>query len=193
MSDTKTAEQKPYSITLTNVRLSYPNLFKPRLSQDGKGEAKYSASFLLDKTEHKKQIEKLRMLMDLIHKEKNEGKKLPPDRIALRDGSMKPDVDGYHEDMVYVTASNTRKPRAVGRNPKIDLAESDDLLYPGCVVNCNINFWFQNNTNGKRINGSLNVVQYVGPGEPLGGAGPVDASAVMPTLDDTPSDDDLMG
>ena len=44
-------EKDPNVIKLMNVRLSYPQLFTPKSMEEGK-TPQFSASFLLDKTEH---------------------------------------------------------------------------------------------------------------------------------------------
>ena len=180
MSDTKTAAvTDPNQVVLQDVNISYPTLFKPRKSDQG-GEPKYSASFILDKVEHAAQIKQIKAIIDSILKEKNGGKPLGPALVCLRDGSMKPGVEGYNDDIMFITSSNSKRPQVVspnreGRSP---MDENDSRLVGGCRVNAVVRLWWQDNPTGKRINGSLSAVQYVRPDKTFGAA-PVDTDSVF--------------
>jgi hypothetical protein len=178
----KSDKQKdPNEVILTEVVLSYPNLFKARAAIDG-GTPKFSASFILDKTRDRNQIESLRAKITALAKEKLE--KVPPaDRLCLKDGANKEDIAGYGDDVMFVSASSDRRPAVVdrGRRP---VAEADDTVYGGCVVNAVIRLWAQNNQYGKRINASLEAVQFVRDGERFG-APPVDPEDSFPDLEES--------
>jgi hypothetical protein len=179
-----TEAQKPvakkYLIKLKGVRLSYPNLFKPAVpkTSDGKpgtGEPKFSATFIMDKVRDKAQIDAIKAAMGEMLTEFNvvDGKVQPlaPDKYCLRGGEYKPGKAGYGPDVVFITSSNTaNRPPVIVDERLQPMAETDKRLFAGCYVNATIRLWFQNNANGKRINGSLEGVQYVRPGEPFGEA-----------------------
>ena len=163
-------------ITLLNVRLSYPHLFKAQAAQAG-GDPKYSAAFILDKKTQTAQIKALQDAIEAMIKE--EKMKVDPDKRCLKDGAVKP--DSYGDDVFFVNASNSVRPTVVARD-KSPLAEDDNVIYGGCFVNAVIRLWPQNNQFGRRINASLEVVQFVKDGEPFGRK-PVDVATALPDLD----------
>lgn len=180
---------EPNQILLTNVRLSYPNLFKPYAMEEGQ-EPKYSASLILDKRAHSSLIKKLDKLID-EHVQKFWGGKVPRSAlkgVCLRDGMEKADKDGYGEEVVFVPASSTRRPTVVDRNKQIPLVETDGRPYAGCYVNAIVSLWKQDNKWGKRVNANLSVVQFVRDGEPFGEKVDMD---VLPDEDDGEDSDPL--
>lgn len=170
-------------IKLEGVRLSFPHLFKAHTMEEGK-EPKYSATFIMDKEKHAKiitQIEKTTERLALDHFKK----KVPLKGVALRDGNDKSDMDGYGDEIMFVTASRKSRPAVVDRavNP---ITEEDGIIYAGCYVNATIRLWVQDNQYGKRVNAELRAVQFVKDGESFGAA-PVKAEdefdAVADSLD----------
>jgi hypothetical protein len=172
------------TVKLRNVRLSFPALFEAR-AMDG-GTPKFSAAFLLNKKSDAAQIKSLEEAINSLLKTKNKGGKLPPNKVCLRDGSEK-DFDGYGDEVMYVSASNARRPLVVDLqgNP---LVTTDGKPYAGCYVNANIDVWWQDNKYGKRVNASLRSVQFVKDGESFG-AGPLDAAK---EFEDVTADEDVM-
>lgn len=164
-------------IYLENVRLSYPYLFKPRVNEndDGKTTKKFQAKFILDKKKHKKLIGEIEDAMDDLIDAKwgKRPAKLTDDRLALRDGD---DEDGeeFHGAMV-LSSSNSKRPQVRDRN-KEPLVEEDGKPYGGCYVNAIVRLWVQDNKFGKRINASLEAVQFYKDGEAFG-APPVDVDS----------------
>ena len=164
-------------IYIEGARLSYPFLFKPRVQEndDGKTTKKFQAKFILDKKKSKAFIEEIEDAIDELI-EKKWGKrpaKLGDDRLCLRDGD---DEDGaeFHGAMV-LSASNTKRPEVRDRN-KAPLVEEDGKPYAGCYVNAIVRLWAQDNKYGKRINASLEAVQFLKDGEAFG-APPVDVDS----------------
>jgi len=157
-------DPKKYQIKLTNVRLSYPVLFKPKAMEEGQ-DPKYSAAFLLDKKEHKALIAEIKTKIESLKAEKN--LKVPADKVCLKDGELKEDVDGYGPDVMFVNTSNKTRPTVVNRD-RSPVTEDDGVVYGGCYVNAVIRLWAQNNSWGKRINASLEAVQFVSDGEAFG-------------------------
>ncbi len=175
-------EADPNIIRLTNVRLSYPQLFVPKAIEQGK-EPKFSATFLLDKKQHAaliKQIESTteRVALDTFKK------KVKLNRIPLRDGNEKAEVEGYGDEVMFVAANETRRPAVVDRD-LTPLTKDDPKPYAGCVVNATVRvFAFDHPTGGKGVSMALRAVQFVKDGESFGAA-PVDvATEFEPVTDD---------
>ena len=165
-------------VKLTNVRLSFPSLF--RKAQFNGEETKYEATFLLNKEEHAATIAEIeRHIQDKI-KNDLKGAKLGPDKICLKDGD-EIDYDGYSGHM-SIKASNNKRPKVIGRD-KSPLTEDDDKIYAGCYVNAVIELWSQNNSYGKRINGNILGVQFAKDGEPFA-AGETASDDDFPDFDD---------
>lgn len=180
------------NIKLTNVRLSFPNIFKPKAFEEGQ-DATYGASFIMDKTKHAKLIKEICAKVDELATEYFKGK-VPPmvkQKHPLRDGSEK-DTDGYGDEVMFVGARNKQRPTVVDRalNP---LTDEDGIIYGGCYVNATVRAWVQDNKFGKRVNFQLRAIQFVKDGEPFGQA-PVKANEEFDSLDGDEDDgDDMLG
>lgn len=167
---TKTTD--PDIIKLNNVRLSYPQLFEPRAAA-GSDKLKYSATFLLDKKEHaglikhiEKQIE--RVALDFFKK------KVTLKKSCLHDGNEKEDTEGYGDEVMFVTSSDTRRPVVVDRD-LTPLTKDDNKPYAGCYVNATVRLYaYDHKVGGKGVSMALRAVQFVKDGESFG-AGPVNA------------------
>lgn len=174
-------------ITLQNVRLSFPHLFTPKQGPDG-GKAKYSAAFIFDKKKDAAKIKEVQAAIAKIKAESPLAKvNLAADKICLKDGATKPEY--YTPEVMFLNASNDRQPKVVDKNPSKALTEKDDVIYGGCEVNAVVTLWVQNNGYGKRINASLESVQFVKDGERFGPP-PVNPEESFPNLEDQQDDDD---
>lgn len=149
-------------IKLQNVRLSFPSLFR-KATFEGT-ETKYEATFMLDKEEHADVIKKIKKAIDEGIKENLKGAKVPADKICLKDG----DESGRDEYEGHFTlkAANNKRPKVIDRD-KSPLAEDDGKPYSGCYVNAVVDFWYQSNAYGKRVNANLLGVQFFKDGEPF--------------------------
>lgn len=162
----------PQVIKLTNVRLSYPQLFTAKAMEEGK-EPEFSASFLLDKKQHAAlidEIEKLtaRVALDTFRKN------VKLNRVPLRDGNEKDGKDGYGDEVMFINAKSKKRPVVVDRD-LTPLTADDSKPYAGCYVNATIRlFGYDHKTGGKGVSASLRAIQFVKDGESFG-AGPVDA------------------
>lgn len=173
----------PNSITLVDVTLSYPQLFKAVIPKGGT-EAKYSATFILHKVQHAAQIKRIQEVIAAITTDAFKGKKLPPERIALRDGSLKEGTDGYSDEVMFLTSANSKRPQVVGPNSegRQPVDAEDSRMTPGCRVNAVVRLWAQDNAaGGKRINGSLSAVQFVRP-DKVFGAPPVNVDDAFSSI-----------
>lgn len=170
-------------VILKNVRLSYAHLDRPQKdSKNDKGEmikGKYGASFLMKKgtPETKAMMAKIKAASEEVKAAKwgNNPPKFKPERVCLRDGDLE-DWDGY-EGHFYVSTSNNNKPVVVGKDREPVEPGDKQWCYSGCYVNAVIRIWAQNNEadkGGKRINASLEAVQFKAHGEPFSSAKPVD-------------------
>lgn len=171
------------TVKLTNVRLSFPALWQPRVGPDANSKPSYQASFILDKKTNAADIEKVRAVIAGIVKESFKGKQ--PPKICLRDGSEKPDVDGYGDGVMFISARSDKRPEVVARNME-KIIESDNKVYAGCVVNATVRLWAQDNNYGKRINAQLRAIQFVKDGAAFG-EGAIDVTKEFTAL---PDDDD---
>ena len=153
-------------IKLQNVRLSYPSLFQTA-TFGGEDTGKFEATFILDKVEHATAIAQIKAESDRIQKEELKSK-VAGDKLALKDGDEtdKPELQGK----MSIKASTKKRPLVINRD-KTPLAESDGVIYSGCYVNAIVSLWGQNNQWGKRVNASLEGVQFAKDGEAFGTAG----------------------
>jgi len=150
-------------IKLTNVRLSFPSLF--RRAVFGGEETKFEATFLLDKESHADKIAEIEAAITVVSKEKHKGKTPPADKLCLKDGDTI-EYDGYAGTM-SIKASSKQRPMVIGTD-RAPLAEDDGKPYAGCYVNAIIELWGQDNQFGKRVNANLLAVQFAKDGDPFG-------------------------
>ncbi len=171
----KTETEKPKLIVrLDNVRLSFPNLFDARAPK-GSDKAKFSADFILNKKTQKDQIAKLEKLCERAMLDKF-GKKVGIKHMCLKDGNdpSKQDIEGYGDEVMYLTAKNDSRPAIVDQK-KVTITKEDGKIYGGCYVNASVEIYgFKHDVGGNCILASLRAVQFVRDGESLGGNTPVD-------------------
>ncbi len=152
------------TIPLPKVVLSYPHLFVARAAVVG-GAKKFSASFLIDgNTDAGKALIKniktaLREIADADFKGEM------PERLAFKkDKKVKNQwIVSSYANTRPVVVDNKRRPleeTAGGQN---------DLLFPGCIVNANVNA-YSYPTGGNGIAFGLEGVQWVSSSERLGEA-----------------------
>lgn len=154
-------------IKLQSARLSFPSLFTTA-KFGGEDTGKYEATFILDKKDHADVIENIKAEIARLTKDEFKGTKLPADKLCLKDG----DEQGRKEfeGKYILKASSKNRPLVINRN-KSPLTVEDNVIYAGCYVNGIVSLWAQNNQWGKRINGSLDGVQFMRDGEPFGDGG----------------------
>lgn len=178
------AEQPVGEVILRNVRLSYAYLFEPREDEgdDGKIKRKYRCVFMIPKgPEGKANLAAIkRAAEEAKAKEwgtnKDKWPKLKADRVCLRDGDLE-DKDEYVGHFVIGASVDESRPPALVLNRKGGdkkwIKASPGQIYSGCYANAVIRIWAQDNKYGKRINASLESVQFYKDGEAFGAA-PVD-------------------
>lgn len=174
-----TTETNPKTrLMLRNVRLAFPHLFEPQVSDTG---TKTFGVALLLPTDHP-QIKAIRDCMEEAGKGKW-GDKWPAqkkalekqDRMALHDGDIKAKYDGY-EGNLFINANAKARPLVIDQN-KVPLTEDDGKPYAGCYVNASLEFWAQKDhpKGGSRINASLRGVQFLRDGDAFSAGRPADA------------------
>lgn len=167
-------------IKLERVRLSFPDIWKPKAVKKD-DEPKYASAFLIEKTQQEEQLNALKGAILRTAKEKwsdkakemiKKGISQPKGKdvilICLHEGSDK-EYDGYNEGNMYLSASSSRRPLIVDHD-KTTLAEDDRRPYAGCYVNAIVRLWCQQNNFGNRVNAELMGIQFVADGEPFGAA-----------------------
>lgn len=164
---------------ISNVRLAFPNLFKA--TAIGDGEARFSAAFVIDpKSENAKA---LKTAVEAVAKEKWADKAAgvlkelrSKGRVCYKEEPLSKDGDVYDgfEDMHSLNASNKARPTILNRD-KTPLTEQDGLPYAGCYVNAVLDIWAQDNSFGKRVNCTLQGVQFARDGDAFGGGRPASA------------------
>lgn len=153
-------------VTLRNVRLSFPDLFKPK--SIGNSEPKYGASFIFEKGKDDAQLKTLtEAIVSVINEKWPKAEQRKGLKYCLHDGEKEPkDYAGYGPHMKWLSASNAMQPALVDED--VEPILDNRKMYAGCIVNASIRLWAQDNDFGKRINAQLNAVQFVSEGEAFG-------------------------
>lgn len=158
------------------VRLSYCNLFTPRVGDDG-NDPKYSVCLLIPKTA-KVTLAKIKKAMEAakVAGIAKLGGKIPPNlKNPLHDGDVEKDLEENPEyaGCYYMNVSAKQKPVIVGTERDIDdklIPITDETeVYSGCYARVSINFAAYNWNGSKGIGAYLNNVQKLEDGESLGG------------------------
>lgn len=163
-------------IMITNVRLSYPNLFSAFAFKKDQ-EPKYGATlvFSVDDEVNTKRV-KAAIMQAATNKWGQKAAESLKVAIAnlkggLHNGAKKADKEGFDETVQFVNASSKTRPLALTRD-RTPATADDNLFYPGCYVNAKISFYANDNEWGKSIGCELKGVQFVNDGERLGGGTP---------------------
>lgn len=160
-------------LMLKNVRLAFPNLFKPQ-TVNGEGEPAYSCTLIL--TPDHPQLVEIQKAQEAVGQDKWGAKWAAvkkelhaKDKMALHDGDTKSQYGGFEGNFFVSTrAKQSARPTVIDRN-KSPLTEADGRPYAGCYVNASVELWAQDNAYGKRINAQIRGVQFVRDGDSFGG------------------------
>ncbi len=177
-------------ITGKDTRWSYANVWEPK-SING-GTPKFSVSLIIPKSDTVT-VNKIRAAIQAAYddgqaKLKGNGRSVPPLsalKTPLRDGDIERPDDSAYADSYFVNANSTTAPGIVDadRNPILTRSE----VYSGVYGRASINFYAFNSNGNKGIACSLNNLQKIRDGEPLGGK--ASAESDFATDDD---DDDFL-
>lgn len=159
-------------ITGPNTRWSYANVWEPK-SING-GAPKYSVSLIIPKSD-KVTVEKIKKAIKAAYEEgqvklKGNGKTVPALSVLktpLRDGDLERPDDEAYANSYFINANSATAPGIVDadRNTIIDRSE----VYSGVYGRASINLYAFNSNGNKGIACSLNNLQKIKDGEPLGG------------------------
>lgn len=149
------------------VRLSYVNLFTPRVGPNG-GDAKYSVCVLIPKTD-KATLDKVKAAIEAAKEagKANWGGKIPAGvKTPLRDGDTERDSAEY-KGHYFINANSKQKPGVVDAqlNAVMDASE----VYSGAYGRVSLNFYAYNQSGNKGVGAGLQNVQKLADGEPLSG------------------------
>lgn len=158
--------------TIKNVRLAFPNLFEPKINEQGK--ASFGAAFIFG-TDHEARAV-LEKAVDEVGTAKW-GTKWPAlkkqlaagDNLLIHNGDAKASLEGY-EGNLYINSYNVVRPTVVDRDTT-PLVAADGKLYSGCYVNAIVDIWAQDNQYGKKVNAQLQGVQFFKDGDAFAGGG----------------------
>jgi hypothetical protein len=152
------------TVTLENVRISYPTLFTPK-QVAGQGEPKYSAAFIIDN--NNPGLKKLLALRDEVVKTAYPTGKIPSGfkGLPLYAGEDKHPGNEDYAGCHLLNSSNKNKPVVVDQqmNKVLDPAQ----VYPGMFVNVAVSVYCYNQTLSKGVTCGLEAVQLVRDGERL--------------------------
>lgn len=166
-------------ILLKDVRLAFPNLFQA-VQVQGQGDLKFGGTLILA-ADHP-QIAEIQAKMKAVAKEKWAAKadatfKMieKQDRLALHDGDMKPNYDGFAGNFfISATAQENAAPTVIDRD-RSPLSKTSGRPYAGCYVNASIDLWPQDNKFGQRINAQLRGIQFLRDGDAFSAGRPADS------------------
>jgi hypothetical protein len=168
-------------ITGINTRLSYFHGWEP-VSING-GEAKYSVSVLIPKTD-KATVDAISRAVDAAIEDgvaKFGGKK--PNKAALkmplRDGDLERDDEAY-KGHYFINANSKTAPQIVDKAVKPILDREE--VYSGCYGRVSLNFYAFNSNGNKGVACGLGNIQKIKDGESLGNR--TTAAEDFTTLDD---------
>lgn len=158
-------------VTGPKTILSYLNVNEPKAAPGGK--PKYSASLIISKDDTDT-LDKIHKAIEAAYEEgegklKGNGRTVPPlaaIKTPLRDGDLERPDDPAYQNAFFLNANNPRKPGVVDAhcNPITDTSE----LYSGIIGRVSINFYAFSVNGNRGIACSLNNIQKLEDGTPLG-------------------------
>lgn len=156
----------------SDVRWSYVNVWQPKAV--GGGTPKFSVSLIIKKTDTET-LNAIRAAIQAAYEEgasklKGSGQTVPPlaaIRTPLRDGDVERPGDAAYVGSYFINANSPTQPGIVDIhcNPIVDHSE----VYSGVYGRASISFYAYNRSGNRGIACSLNNLQKVRDGEPLGG------------------------
>lgn len=172
-------------ITGPKTRWSYANVWEPK-SING-SNPKYSVSLLIPKDDTAT-VKKIKAAIQAAYEEgaaklKGNGKSVPPlaaIKNPLRDGDVERPDDPVYAGQYFINANNASAPGIVDADCQPIMNRSE--VYSGVYGRASISFFAFNAQGNKGIACSLNNLQKIADGEPLGGR--ASAEADFSTEDD---------
>jgi hypothetical protein len=172
MSNNEKVVNSAKVITGKDTRWSYANVWEAK--SIGDGTPKFSVSLIIPKSDVKT-VAKIKAAIKAAYAEgesklKGSGKSVPAFetlKTPLRDGDIERPDDEAYADCYFVNANSLTAPGIVDAalNPIIERSE----VYSGVYGRASISFYAFNSNGNKGIACSLNNLQKIKDGEPLGG------------------------
>lgn len=203
MTDTKTPAPVPTGrIMLRNVRLSFAQgLFEATSmpGADATAKPKYNCGLLIP-PDHPQLAEiKTKSLKVAQEKWKDKAAALvkgfeKQDRMALHDGDIKPNYDGFPGNFYLSPSTGEDKPPFLGRTVdgrvvELDVKTARKHIYSGCYVDASIELWAQDNQWGQRVNCMLRGITFRKDGDAFGSGSAADSSEFEPVEEGTDAED----
>ena len=159
-------------ITGSDTRWSYANVWEPK-SING-GTPKYSVSLIIPKSDTKT-VAKIKAAIQAAYEEgaaklKGNGKSIPAlaaIKNPLRDGDVERPDDPAYAGAYFINANSATAPGIVDSDCNPVLNRSD--VYSGVYGRASISLYAFNSNGNRGIACSLNNLQLIRAGEPLGG------------------------
>ena len=158
-------------LKLTDVRLSFPDLFTAKAFQPGDAP-KFKATFLIEKGSAQHAAVEKAITEAAREKWGAKADKLlasirgNPNRFCYQDGDTKA-YDGY-EGMMALSSKNALRPTVVDAD-KTPLVEADGKPYAGCYVHAVVDVFAYDNAASSGISASLMGVQFFRDGDSFTG------------------------
>ena len=161
-------------VKLSNVRLSFPDIFLAKEFQKGDGKPRFNATFLVVPGSDNDRA--IRAAINEAAKEEWGAKwdktlksvEGQTNTFCYLDGNKK-SYEGY-EDMLYLAAHSKNRPSVFDRDKSVLTAE-DGRPYAGCYVNASVEVYAQSGTHAG-IRASFNGIQFYADGDAFSGAAP---------------------
>jgi hypothetical protein len=148
------------TVLTPEFRVSFPSVFEPSAFEDQ--TSKYKITMLFDK---KADLSKIKELMNNAINDKWQNR--PGGlRNPLRDGSEKPELDGY-KDTIFCNATSKIKPGLVDVNVQAIINQED--FYAGCYARASITAYAYDKAGNKGVAFGLQNIQKIREGEPFSG------------------------
>lgn len=162
------------SVTTGKVRLSFCHIWQPMEPQNGQGEAKYSVTILIPKSDQQT-LNAIYNEMETVKQQgivSKWGGVLPPIvKNPLYDGDgMRPSGEPFGEECkgcMVITASSKSQPAVVDLNVQPIINQSE--VYSGCYARVSLSFFAYAQNGNKGLGCGLNCIQKIEDGEPLAG------------------------
>ena len=158
------------SVVTPEFKMSYPNLFTPRMN-DLNGKEEYSVVALFPKGADLSALKKAAEAA-VIEKWGTDKTKWPkPLKTPFRDqaerekdGALPP---GHEAGAIFMNLKSKQKPQVVDQNvqPILDTAE----VYAGCIAKASVNAYAYDQKGNRGVAFGLGNIQKVRDGDPLGG------------------------
>lgn len=171
---------------LKKKRLGFPALARPQAIGDG--EPAYGARLIIDPEDNDVKVIEREIINVAKAKWKDdwenvlavlrEEKRIAFEKTPYRNKKTGKVYDGFEGKYSLGTRNPKQRPTAVDRYGAeiTDPAQIERILYSGCYVHAQVEFWAQDNAFGRRINCSLLGAMFAADGDSFGG-GSAPASA----------------